>query len=938
MEDYGMKKFISLLLCVLTVISAIPFVTASAGETPETALDGIIEINNWAEFEAAFENLPEYAFGNYKMVLMEDLALNTVDRTPVQYRYSWISVWIKGNNVEFDFNGHTLSCVDDISNTTSNFIEIRVSNYDLNTGSTLRFTDSVGGGGISMVSPRNKDSEIAAVFVTTEDTYKVDGRTEYIDENHNKLIIDGGNYTLETSTQKSGGSTLKRGINYRGTFIAHNIHTVINDGDFEAKGSGYVDDSVDHCTRELSAFGTTRYGNTYDDWLSLVINGGYFNSPGYSVHHFDEGVDNINEFTGTLDNQIIPEIHGGLFIGGIGFIGHTFAYYPPVSDSSIISSIGFCKLAEYQAIRMIKNLSATAILTRDNTFIDVTEASFEDLHNAAQILVMNEDMLGLEFSPASKIGYNTVLHCPIDKSETFGVSFKLSDFVKDHVNYSTYIGFFYVRAKGETEWTDYRCNLEGKQSYEKTVKAEDYPNGFEVLAEYKIFVARQEFKFTRRYTVNVTEASAPANIITQPESIKVGLGEMASTAVEASHVDGYQWQVQIGDSWVDVDDTVATMFDGVRMYGYRSPRFSVSSEGLGEIKARCLLTGTDDSITKTAVATFTFGDVPQVKSFYSNGYYEGGDAKFYLKGDIFERVTWTVMYRGGSTTEFYTLEEFKAATGIDYDTSFKFFGGSYRAVVTFKNVPESVSRGYSVGYSVENALGNVAFSMDNTVPFTLLVEIPAVTEMLKGGSCTEGEALSFTFTSPDMIEADWGFESYDEDGNGIMYDLDDLKAAFPESTFETGLNDGVATLTITNADVAMTAYTLYAYAVGAYGNANAGAILLSVNEIPKPDEETSEESSETSDEETSEDGYETSDEETSDDSPEEEPSDILIGDVNGDGAINSLDAAQTLKHDAFLIELEGDSLIAADVNRDGIVNSLDAAQILKFDAFLIDEF
>ncbi|MBE6678182.1 MAG: hypothetical protein E7597_05250 [Ruminococcaceae bacterium] len=937
-----MKKFISLLLCVLMVISAIPFVSASAGETPETALDGIIEINNWAEFEAAFENLPEYAFGNYKMVLMEDLALNTVDRTPVQYRYSWISVWIKGNNVEFDFNGHTLSCVDDISNTTSNFIEIRVSNYDLNTGSTLRFTDSVGGGGISMVSPRNKDSEIAAVFVTTEDTYKVDGRTEYIDENHNKLIIDGGNYTLETSTQKSGGSTLKRGINYRGTFIAHNIHTVINDGDFEAKGSGYVDDSVDHCTRELSAFGTTRYGNTYDDWLSLVINGGYFNSPGYSVHHFDEGVDNINEYTGTLDNQIIPEIHGGLFIGGIGFIGHTFAYYPPVSDSSIISSIGFCKLAEYQAIRMIKNLSATAILTRDNTFIDVTEASFEDLHNAAQILVMNEDMLGLEFSPASKIGYNTVLHCPIDKSETFGVSFKLSDFVKDHVNYSTYIGFFYVRAKGETEWTDYRCNLEGKQSYEKTVKAEDYPNGFEVLAEYKIFVARQEFKFTRRYTVNVTEASAPANIITQPESLKVGVGELGGAVIEAENVAAYQWQIELsGGGWISItDDIAATLMENgkIRLAGYQSRAFFIVSDMLSTSKVRCVLTGTDGSTTTSQTITLTFGDIPQVENFYSYGYYADGDATFYLWGDMFERVDWTVVYRSGSTTKFYTLDEFKAEKGIDYEAGFKLFGGVYRAVVTFKNVPESISGKYSVGYSVENALGNVAFSMDNTVPFTLLVEIPAVTEMLKGDSCTEGETLSFTFTSPDMIEADWGFESYDEDGNGIMYDLDDLKAAFPESTFETGLNDGVATLTITNADVAMTAYTLYAYAVGAYGNANAGAILLSVNEIPKPDEETSEESSETSDEETSDDDYETSDEETSDDSSEEEPSDILIGDVNGDGAINSLDAAQTLKHDAKLITLEGDALVAADVNGDGVVNSLDAAQILKYDAKLITEF
>ncbi|MBQ7048186.1 MAG: fibronectin type III domain-containing protein [Clostridia bacterium] len=66
--------------------------------------------------------------------------------------------------------------------------------------------------------------------------------------------------------------------------------------------------------------------------------------------------------------------------------------------------------------------------------------------------------------------------------------------------------------------------------------------------------------------------------------------------------------------------------------------------------------------------------------------------------------------------------------------------------------------------------------------------------------------------------------------------------------------------------------------------------------------------------------------------------DITYGDVNGDGNVNSLDAAQVLKHDAMLIELGEDALKAADVNGDGQVNSLDAAQILKFDAMIIDKF
>ncbi len=80
-------------------------------------------------------------------------------------------------------------------------------------------------------------------------------------------------------------------------------------------------------------------------------------------------------------------------------------------------------------------------------------------------------------------------------------------------------------------------------------------------------------------------------------------------------------------------------------------------------------------------------------------------------------------------------------------------------------------------------------------------------------------------------------------------------------------------------------------------------------------------------------------EETSDESTESGEQQVgLTGDVNLDGTINSLDAAQVLKHDAFLIVLADEGLVNGDVNSDGVVNSLDAAQILKFDAGLIIGF
>ncbi len=59
---------------------------------------------------------------------------------------------------------------------------------------------------------------------------------------------------------------------------------------------------------------------------------------------------------------------------------------------------------------------------------------------------------------------------------------------------------------------------------------------------------------------------------------------------------------------------------------------------------------------------------------------------------------------------------------------------------------------------------------------------------------------------------------------------------------------------------------------------------------------------------------------------------LMPGDANGDGKVNSLDAATILRYDAGLTSLSEEEKIAADINGDGKVNSLDAAQILKADA------
>ena len=58
---------------------------------------------------------------------------------------------------------------------------------------------------------------------------------------------------------------------------------------------------------------------------------------------------------------------------------------------------------------------------------------------------------------------------------------------------------------------------------------------------------------------------------------------------------------------------------------------------------------------------------------------------------------------------------------------------------------------------------------------------------------------------------------------------------------------------------------------------------------------------------------------------------MLIGDPNGDGVVNSIDALLILQFNAGLVG----SLANADANHDGMVNSLDAALVLQFAAGLI---
>ena len=72
--------------------------------------------------------------------------------------------------------------------------------------------------------------------------------------------------------------------------------------------------------------------------------------------------------------------------------------------------------------------------------------------------------------------------------------------------------------------------------------------------------------------------------------------------------------------------------------------------------------------------------------------------------------------------------------------------------------------------------------------------------------------------------------------------------------------------------------------------------------------------------------------------PAEQTPEVLTGDLNGDGKVNTADAVIVLKYAAEMITLDDTQLLAGDTNHDGKVNTADAVLILKYAAEMITEF
>ena len=65
---------------------------------------------------------------------------------------------------------------------------------------------------------------------------------------------------------------------------------------------------------------------------------------------------------------------------------------------------------------------------------------------------------------------------------------------------------------------------------------------------------------------------------------------------------------------------------------------------------------------------------------------------------------------------------------------------------------------------------------------------------------------------------------------------------------------------------------------------------------------------------------------------------VKLGDVNGDGEVNTRDAKLIMQYELGLLDATGLDLAAADVNGDGEINTRDAKLIMQYELGLIDQF
>ncbi|MBP3339448.1 MAG: hypothetical protein J6L69_08595 [Lachnospiraceae bacterium] len=711
----------------------------------------VFEVYSWTDFNNAFAKYNGSSGKKYTIKLMKNLSCNLEDEK--RNTVIFMEVNIKGNFVTFDFNGHTLSCTDDVSDTDleaqfSDFIKINMYPENHNTPSELRIIDSVGGGGINMYSNRAYDSQLAALHVVGIGEYYVGNGILQTCSKAAKLYIDGGEYELSAKTKygylenplRAFKGTLAADNYYRGLVIADNIEYVeINDGTFVVESDGAYFEGDDMCARELSAFATcsnktknlrgTHYGHT-------VINGGTFISDGYAIHHFDHSFS-----TDESRSMLLPQINGGIFSGSVGYVGMSFVY-----ENYDTTEFGVEELREIPASNIISNTAVVRCI-KNGKWYELEDLTVGDLHEASSLYVFSDSYFGFDTLPET--GDVTELERNIEQSDLFKVVYNIPEVLNQH-NFSPYIS---ITPNGGST-TTYVVE-------EKTINYADYPDGLTVELGIVMTIVGETIKYERSYTITVTEEKKPAEIVKQPVSVTVEPGDYASATVVANCAKSYQWYALIDGTPLALTDSIVAMLDA-DIEGYTSPTLRISVDGITKDQFYCEVTGTDGVKVKTNRIYLTFGGEPIVKGMGGGIYNPGEDAQFNIWAKYAEDITWYVVHRASGDFKIYTLDEFSELTGCEYELKKTAFPSKmFNSTVTFKNADERWANRYYVGYKLTNSVGEIAFNPDNTVPF---VHVMNANLTASATEITVGDEITFTATATGGSRSyTYSFLMYDEE-------------------------------------------------------------------------------------------------------------------------------------------------------------------------------
>lgn len=349
------KRLLGILLCIALVAGILPAglfsVPASAdGKLYKTENVQVpagwdyIEVKNANELKEALnkhvwnEKKPQSVF----IRLVDDIKLT--DAGLSKTANSLINACIT-NSTTVDFNGHTIKgniySKANPDNKTWSVLNLLIC-YGCYHDLTLRFVDSVGGGGVRLKAETYVDGPTNAVCIHADNIQKWNSSIKDKDACYKsegvKVIFDGGSYYLDTSNTHWTNTQLDMFHFYadqfgqacwdyntpftRSAVGVENCKCTVNNGHFTA---------VSSCIEGEDNKTTTELGNRYVSALGLAdsyavdnlrINGGDFDGTAFAVYHY-------NKYG---QSRSVPCLNGGSYKGGIMVCSLKRTYWGKIYD------------------------------------------------------------------------------------------------------------------------------------------------------------------------------------------------------------------------------------------------------------------------------------------------------------------------------------------------------------------------------------------------------------------------------------------------------------------------------------------------------------------------------------------------------------------------------------------------------------------------------